>query len=583
MPDRALSFLGLVVTSSLVLSACSVVVTDGPEANSPQTTKQDGTASNTTEPTSGSRATDGSETGTGVGGISSFPEDGVNGTTTDKPRRNPDDPPPPAPTPDSPQNPVYDDPRGGRFAEFQLGFDRTHPFGGLDVFCKPHGPPSETLKSTDEGISGEEIKIVHLRTKIEEIAVLGFAEDVGDVQDIFEVFNEMVNTRCGGVWGRRVNLSEVEVSAISASVGQDIEALRNAACIEATEARDAVILLNTTSFQGTGVLCVVEEHNSALIGSLPFPEEYIERGQGRLITLSAAEDAYLKYLVHYLLGTGALEGRRVAVVTPNTPGQESAVRKSLLDELLSAGVDVPVYEVIDCAGGNICITGAREAVERMIAEDVDVLFPTLNAISLPSLISEMGTQGIKPGEIQIYNSDFNSQGNEVVASKVADFGGDIAGKLYDGTIMAVTGDVGIFRNPDFSPHAFEEMCMRTYRENSDSGADYDPARAAETHKYAMVSLVCSAFRTALRAIYDAGANPTRADIFSALESLGAVDVPSMLPSTLAPGKWSAADAYKTVTFRYQCDKEGIGLREVKSCLQPNEDVGWIWPRSAPLP
>ena len=92
----------------------------------------------------------------------------------------------------------------------------------------------------------------------------------------------------------------------------------------------------------------------------------------------------------------------------------------------------------------------------------------------------------------------------------------------------------------------------------------------------MVVLVCSAFRTALRTLYDAGPNPSRDDIFSALENLGAVDVPSMLPASLSPGKWSAADAFQTVTFQYPCSVEGTGTGRAKTCLFPNSDIGWIW-------
>ena len=476
--------------------------------------------------------------------------------------------------PDEPLNPVYADPRGERFNEFQRGFDRTHPFGSLEAFCLPHDTPTELLRDTDEGISAEQINFVHLRTKIEEVAALGFAEDVGDVQHVFDTFTAVVNNECGGVWGRRINLEEIEIPTLSLG-GQDIETLRNAACIEATESRSGVILLNTTSFQGTAVLCVVEEHDAALIGSLPFPEEYLERGEGRLITLAAAEAAYLRELARHLIDTGALADRRVAIVAPNTPGQIEAVRSSLLSVLEAAGVDVAVFDVIDCAGDNICFTGINESVQRLISERVDVLFPTLNVLSLPSYISEMITQGIHAGDVLIYNSDFNSQGNDVVSSKVAEFGGPQAGELYDGTIMAVTGDVGNFRDPDYEPSPFDEMCMRTYAENSSTDY-YDPRDPVETHKYAMVGLVCSAFRTALRALYDAGPNPSREDIFSALENLGAVDVPSMLPASLSPGKWSAADAFQTVTFEYPCSVEGTGTGRAQTCLIPNSDIGWLW-------
>ena len=256
------------------------------------------------------------------------------------------------------------------------------------------------------------------------------------------------------------------------------------------------------------------------------------------------------------------------------------MRTSLLDELREGGVDVAVFEVIDCAGGNICLSGASDAVQRMISEGVDTVFPTLNAISLPSFISEMHAQGFRRGDIRIFNSDFNSQGNELVASKVADFGGESAGKLYNGTLMLVSGDVGNFRKPEFAPAPFDEMCMRTFGLNSPKGAagnEYDPYDPQGHHKYVMVVMVCSIMRMALRAVYDAGANPTRADIFAALERLGAVDAPSMLPATITPEKWSAADVFQATTFQFPCEVDGTGRGVTQSCLNPDIDAGWIWP------
>lgn len=556
---------GLFTAVALLFSACTVRIGDtgseGTNGNGQDTQSANAGAN----PETGSATDNGADGNSGgqTGGNRSAPNSNDNGNSS---------------TPSG--APPYEDPRGQRFVEFQRGFDRSHPFGSLNAFCEPHELPAEPLRATDSGISAEEINFVHLRTRIEELAFLGFAEDVGDVQEIFETFTTLVNENCGGVRGRRINLAEVEISAISATVGQDVENFRNAACIEATETLQGVILLNTTSFQGTGVLCVVEEHDAALIGSLPFPEEYMRRGGGKLVSLSASEDSYLRELARYLIRAGELDDSKVAVIAPNTPGQEEAVRTSLLNELRAGGVDVAVFEIIDCAGGNICLSGVSDAVQRMISEGVDTVFPTLNAISLPSFVSEMHAQGFRLGDIRFFNSDFNSQGNELVASKVADFGGDAAGKLYNGTLMLVSGDGGSFRKPEFTPAPFDEMCMRTFRLNAPKEIainEYDPYDSQGHHKYVMVVMVCSIMRMALRAVYDAGVNPTRADIFAALERLGAVDAPSMLPATITPEKWSAADVFQATTFQFPCEVDGSGRGAAQSCLNPESGTGWIWP------
>lgn len=453
---------------------------------------------------------------------------------------------------------VYVDPRGEVFAEFQRGFDRDHPFGSLDAFCFPHGEPAEPRRATGSGIGADTITLAHVRTRIEEIVDMGFAAPVGDPTDMFDTFTRIVNERCGGVWGRRIDLRLVEVAALGIG-GTDIDTLRNAACIEATEDHEAVILVNSTSFQGTAQLCVTEEHDSALVGHQALPAEYVQRGGGRLLTTATTLEANLRALAEYAISIGALEGRRVGVVASNTPGEAEATEGALVATLEAAGVDVAVFDVLDCAGTSICIGGMAESVQRLIEERVDVLFPTVNALTLPAYITEMATQGFAPGDVRFYNSDFNSQGNEIVSSLIVTFGGEAAGALYDGTVLLVHGDSGRYRlteHPAATP--FDSMCMREYAENSAVGEYYDPRDPGETNKHGMVGLVCSVYRVALRGLYDAGPNPTRADIFAALENLGPVDLVSMLPGSLAPGKWTMGDSLQPVTFHYPCPFEGLG-------------------------
>ena len=453
----------------------------------------------------------------------------------------------------------YDDPRGGVFADFQRGFDRNHPFGSLDAFCLPHDPPAAQRQATDAGIGADSITLVHMRSQIEELVSSGFAVDVGDPTDMFDTLTRIVNERCGGVWGRQIDLRLVEVSALGVG-GVDIDTLRNAACIEATENHDGVIVMNATTFAGTAQLCITEEHDSVLIGHEALPEEYLRRGGGRLLTTATTLEEILNALASYVIETGALEGRRVGVVAPNTPGEAEAVEGSLVAALEAAGVDVAVFDVLDCAGTSFCVGGLAESVQRLADEDVDVLFPTLNAVSLPGYINEMVTQGFEPGDVQIYNSDFNSQGNEVVADLILTFGGTAAGEFYDGSVLLVTTDQGRFRDPDWEPSAFNEMCAREYRENSPLGEAYDPRDPVDINKWGILGLVCGIYRVALRAIYDAGPNPSRADIVTALENLGPVDMSFMQPASLAPGKWAMGNTLQPVTFRYPCPFEGLGTK-----------------------
>ena len=83
----------------------------------------------------------------------------------------------------------------------------------------------------------------------------------------------------------------------------------------------------------------------------------------------------------------------------------------------------------------------------------------------------------------------------------------------------------------------------------------------------MTVLVCEIMRIALRAIHDAGDNPTRADIYTALASLGPVDSNDMIPSSIRPGKTTTPDAIHDLVFEYPCTQRAP-FGDENICLYP---------------
>ncbi len=450
------------------------------------------------------------------------------------------------------------------FETFQADIDRSHPFNGLDAFCTRHEAPAGTRLATSDGITEDTVSFVHIRSRLEQFVAIGFGVDVGDPKEMFEVFVDYVNTQCGGVNGRFITLQLIEVDVL----GSGIDDLRNAACLEATEDHNAVFVLNSTGFQGSAGLCLAE--NSIFISTQGQTQEFIDTGAGGLLSLSPTLEQSLEYLADFLLDTGRLEGKTVGIVTPDTPGQaESAM--SLRDRLEDAGVNVAVFDVIGCGGETTCTDGIPESVSRLMREGIDVLFPTLNIVSLPPYVAEMVTQGFEPGDIEFFNSDFNSQAGDLVTSKVVQFGGDSAGLLYNGATIVDDARTGAFREEGFEETAFNTMCADTYAETS--GVRWDPFDADENSPYGMISTVCAEMRIALRALYDAGLNPTRDSLIVAAENLGKVDLNNMLPGSFSGGKYSAPDAVQTTTFSFPCSAEGTGTDQ-NTCVLSTNPRGW---------
>ena len=296
----------------------------------------------------------------------------------------------------------------------------------------------------------------------------------------------MVNEQCGGIRGRMIDLHTIHVEVL----GDQLDEQRNAACIEAIEDNDAVIIVNSSGFQGSATLCIVEENETAFITVQPQAEEFMNRSGDRLITMTPTAEESLGWLALDLISRGQLDGKTVGIAAPDTPGQYEAVEAGLVNVLRDNGVNVAVFDKIGCGGSVVCTEGNIETVSRMRSEGVDVIFNVLNVISAPLFLTEMLNQGFEPGDVQFYASDFNSQAAEIVSSKIVAFGGATAGALYHGAIIMDPRDVGGYRLEGYEPRAFNEMCADTYGANSPSGANHESEdRHDGNSRYGMVGSV----------------------------------------------------------------------------------------------
>ena len=575
MTQRLRIALVLLICTTLIAAACGGEVTDSDAGGS-----RDFEAAPSTAPGSDSGSDDESD--------STEPTGAATGTSTDEREEStPDDTSTTvqAPEPDDstdtgstdaaeevdegPPPNIYDDPRDGIFDEFQATMDRgDHPFMQLDAFCHAHDPAHDGVAS-DAGIEADSISLVHLRSRLEDFASMGFAVPVGDVTEMFDTFAAVVNEQCGGVRGRMIELHTIELAVLGGTVDED----RNAACVYAIEDLGGVIMLNSSGFQGSANLCIVEEHETAFISTQGQSEEFMQRGQDRLISLSPTLEQSLRWLALDLVQRGELDGKTIGVAAPDTPGQYEAVEAGLVETLRSNGIDVAVFDAIGCGGGTFCLTGIIDSVQRMRDAGIDVFFNVLNIVSAPTYIGEMSNQGFEPGDVQFYASDFNSQAGELVSSKIVAFGGEQAGALYNGALIVDVADTGAYRLEGYEPRVFNEMCNDTYGANSASGANHESAErlsGSGSSAYGMTVSVCLIMRAALRALYDAGDNPTRADAHAALASLGPVDTNEMLPSTLRPGKTEMPDVVHTLRFEYPCTKPAP-FGEEQICILPIDE------------
>ncbi len=387
--------------------------------------------------------------------------------------------------------------------------DRTSRFSKVDTFCEPTTEkPAEAPRATDDGITADSVAITHIRVTLEDLEDIGFAIPIGNPKDQAEKFVGLINDRCGGINGRKLKLSLVEAPPL-APAGQDPAAVAQAACIQATEDNKAVFAFSGSGWGGQGgASCVTSAHKTIYLTTYNISQEDLDGAENRLYSLGLSSPQSLEYLARVLDKDGVLDGKTIGVAMPDSPGDPDIVQQGLLDTLDELGHKPKVVSTIGCMGGNSCTTGLAESVQQMIADGVDVLFPLLNVISLPAYLQEMVTQGVKPGEIQMYNSGYNAQSGDLVSSKVIQFGGAKAGALYNGTEIVASGQTGAFRIPGYKPSEFSEMCNREYQEAG--GPKYSAVDPDTNSAYGATVGMCAFVRIMARALEAAGPNPTRA-------------------------------------------------------------------------
>lgn len=439
------------------------------------------------------------------------------------------------------------DPRGGFYQDFQKTFDRSKdPFSSLTDFCKTN-PAAANRKATD-AVSADAITIVNLRTKLEQLEKIGFSLPLGDNNEMYRTFFTYINDKCGGIRGRKVNFQVVEVNSQSTTLDAD----RRAACIAATEDLKAPIVVNSTGFAGTGLECLTIEHDTIFITSTSGTDQITKDSKGRMTSIAPTLSEYTKNLGDDLVKQGVLKGKRIAVIYPDTPGYPEAIKEGLIASLKKDGLNIVQEDMIGCKGGSACADGTPASVDKLISNKIDVLFPALNVVSLPGYLKEMATKGIKNGQIQMYQSNYNSQAGDLVSSKVVDFGGAEAAALYNGTIAIDTTSTGDYRAADFKKSEWNTMCEKLYNENNKVGEKFDLTVETENSQAGAVASACTFARLAARIVYLAGENPTKADLLKAKENIGPVDSNNQLPATFKPGKLSGWNTLFTLKWNSPC-------------------------------
>ncbi len=454
---------------------------------------------------------------------------------------------------------IYVDPRGPIFKAFQEAVDRSGRFSGLDAFCRSASDdPDEAPTAVESSITAESIVIAQIDTRLDELVKVGFGVPVGDPGAMMATFVDIVNRDCGGIHGRSLDLRTIEVSALGGG-DLDIDTLREAACLEAVEVHEAAVVLATTPIPGTAASCLTSRNRVSHLAVRGISDHDLIGGRGLLHSLEVGDRTGLGLAMRAALDLGMLDGATIGVVVPDAPQRSDDLVAAVLGPLAKVGLTATTYQV-GCEGTTTCQVGLDTAVAAMVADGVDVVVPLLDMTSLPWLVLEMVDQEMpRPQFIQ---SGLDGQGLDAVASRVAEFGGTVAGGYYDGALVVDGSATGAQRLDGAERRPFDELCVSAWAAAEGGAVPIVEDPTDDVHR--TVVEACSLVRWVARAAEAAGPQPSRLAIQVALASIGKIDVPDMRPTTVDDMQLRSSQIRR---YEYPC-RHGVGFGDSDGCLVP---------------
>lgn len=384
------------------------------------------------------------------------------------------------------------------------------------------------LTASDVGVTSDEIRLGIL------IFTLGTASDLGvnlpglspqEQVEAWETYVTEVNEG-GGVLGRSIKPVYREYDPL------DADSLR-AACVFMGEDADVFAVAAFAGYAGDDAMCLTQRYG------LPFVvrdgarrEDYVRAGGNLISSAEMAHEDSLENLIWYLDAVGELDRRTVGVIA--FEGDETLIEQSVVARLAAAGQDV-VHISYFSTNQSAAASQAPLEATQMRAKDVDAVVVATEFITTSLFTQEAEAQGFLP---RYWISDFQTM--------VGGTQGQIQGSRSWANMLGLTA----FREGEAAvglpTPAFDQSCEDRFADVT--GAP--PDRSGD-HRTTVLT-ICSHVSIFTQAASAAGPHLTRAGWRSAITSIGELPVAGIGPSSFRPGKLSAPDAIRPVTWGSDC-------------------------------
>lgn len=302
-------------------------------------------------------------------------------------------------------------------------------------------------------------------------------------------------------------------------------------CVALAEDHDVFAVATGIQFL-RGAECLADRFGIPVVGTDGSSRDSYERGAPYMFTLRADTETQLRTYGRWMVESGVLEGQRIGLYY-ETPLEAGVA--AMKEELAAAG-----YEIVsESTSTGIGMGGPEDvvAMQRFIADDVDVVLPLVGSSSAQSGYYFAEEQGYEPIVLDL---DYEEHTQDLV--------GRTNPAWYAGTqamTMTRVGEIGT----EFDTAAAEE-CLANYE--SYAGVDI-PRISPSSPEVNSILQTCDVLAVVLAGLQALGTTPNADDFVTGIENAGEFTFASVGNGSFSPTDHSGTDNYRIVEFSATCE------------------------------
>ena len=302
-------------------------------------------------------------------------------------------------------------------------------------------------------------------------------------------------------------------------------------CTALAQDSDVFAAVSSVSFT-VGAECLATRFGIPIIDTDGAPPSRYVRGAPWFFTLRADHAKQLRSYAQWAADRGLFDGKTIGVYYETRLDEGVA---EMREQFAAAGFEISSETATSGEG-----VGSPEdpiAVQRFIADDVDVVLPIVGGSSLANVLAFSESQGYRPVYL---SNDYGEQTADVQAKS-------LPAEQYDGALamtMKRVGEIAAGRS-----NAEAEACLSNYERYS--GTDIE-RKAPESGEYGSILRTCDLLSLVLVGLHGAAGDLTRENFVAALENVGDFTPAGVAPGSFSPSDHSLVDQYRAIQWNAGC-------------------------------